>query len=299
MMTLMPAWILLCSISPAYCYELAEGRVFSRGDRMLFENCTFECEPADLNGNCVYLNCRFVLFGNTVLEDVYGTGVVFLNCHFTSEVGGTLFMAAHAGQITLVDCSFDGKADRVEWAPALDVSLRCYQSGVTLGGKEILVSNGVLQTVTMEDHGLLDAYKFTHDGVVYYNIFNLLSGDDRWDPLEMRSIVSAAEEYSGRSLTGLPVTMTISPTSVTVDGTVPDMIGIKLSYSLMSGSDQIPQKVFWEMSANDVLDFAPNTVTDSGCSLFSTQQGSSPVTVTVSAVTEYGLEASTTLLVTP
>lgn len=297
--TVLLVWMFFCHLSSAFCFEPTGGCVFSKGSRMLYENCTFDCEPSDLNGNCVYLNCIFYLEDNTLMTDIQGTGVVFLNCRFISDAEGVLYISANAGQTVLVDCSFEGRTDRLEWAPSLPVSLRCYQSGVTLNGREALVSDGVSQTVSMDNHGLLDAYKFVLDGQTYYNVYNLLSGNDGWDPLKMRTVVSAAEEYHGRQFTGLPIAMTLTPLSTTVNGGMLDMIELELTSKLMSGDVKSPQKVFWEMSDNNVLNFAPNTVTDSGCSVFSTSQGSSSVTVTVSAFTEYGLEASSTLLVTP
>lgn len=56
---------------------------------------------------------------------------------------------------------------------------------------------------------LMDAYLFEYKGKKYYNLPNLLNGNDGWDPTGMNTLVKEAEIKLGRRLTGIPVAMTM------------------------------------------------------------------------------------------
>ncbi|MDE6561853.1 MAG: hypothetical protein K2K75_10770, partial [Muribaculaceae bacterium] len=56
---------------------------------------------------------------------------------------------------------------------------------------------------------LRKAYKVEHQGHSFYNLPNLLNGNDGWDPKAMNSTVANAESERGEKLTGLPVTLRI------------------------------------------------------------------------------------------
>jgi hypothetical protein len=69
----------------------------------------------------------------------------------------------------------------------------------------------------MTEKPVLDAYQFLYNGKTVYNTYNLLRGDDDWDPMGIKELVLAAEKASGRMLTNLPTQLLISPTRDTIE----------------------------------------------------------------------------------
>jgi hypothetical protein len=97
-------------------------------------------------------------------------------------------------------------ANYLGWRDIPEKESRNYQYNVRMNGKPVLIETQHQQsTVDMKDKPLLDAYYFVYDGKVVYNTYNLLRGDDDWDPMGIKNSVAAAENKQGRSLTNLPV----------------------------------------------------------------------------------------------
>lgn len=274
------------------CQTYAGGFRYENTGRRLYKDCLFDCSTDSINGNCVFLNCSFQNIGNAPLVHSHGTGVVFLGCKFTVSKDNppTVYITDGGAQAALVDCSFNGVIDSVAWASGSLNPLKFYQYNVTLNGSELIVGD-TLQTVCMDGLPLLDAYRFTLYGDDYYNLYNLLSGPDGWDPIGQEPIVRAAEEYYSRPLTGIPVSMQlITDSFLLTAGQEPSVVTCQTK--LMSGQDASPQMVGWMLSNQDGAAISEPGVTNNSCVVYSISQKDQNSNALLLAVSESGLEAS-------
>ena len=302
--SMVPAQMAVCSGDRNLfrnCRFIGRGALgpFVGGKRTLYDGCYFECGDDALNGNCVYLNCDFNLYGAKPLTSATGTGVAFLGCDFVSHTRGIQYLTGSGGQIALVDCRFDGEMTDVSWTQYAQGYSKCYQSGVTMDDGEYMISEDTLQTVYMDGLPLMDAYKFTYAGKEYYNIYNLLSGSDGWDPMEMSAIVSKAEVYYSKPLTQIPVSLSLTASQTEIGNGIPPA-KIDVAVQLMSGEFVSPRFIGWSTSDECVI-IDETSVSDGSCLAYSnnTLASLSPRQVTVDAVTESGLEAIAHLTIVP
>lgn len=184
--------------------------------RRLYDNCRFECYDDALNGNAVYVNCTFDLYGAAPIYESAGSGTVFLGSLFNTYFSDVLYLTGK-GRVTLVDCDFKGDCATVFWTNNPRAYDRYYQEGVTLRGTDYTVSQDSLITIDMSGLRLSEAYSFTYKGVKHYNIYNLLQGSDGWDPLKQEKTLSAVKSYYGRSFTDLLTELVIEPQSASIE----------------------------------------------------------------------------------
>jgi len=183
--------------------------------RSLYDNCYFECTDDALSGSAIYLGCRFTFHSGKPFYSTASTGAIFLDCDIHTLVSGTQYLTKVPGPVTMIDTRFTSDQP-VELRWTRDTSaVRCYQSGVTLNGSPVIIDADRPQlSADISSSPLLRAYKVTMpDGSAIYNIPNLLSGTDGWDPLDMRSDIIKAENVLATPLLSLPVTMRLTPSS--------------------------------------------------------------------------------------
>ncbi len=285
------AWVLM-AYPAGECQTYAGGYRYENTGRRLYKDCLFDCLADSLDGNCVFLNCSFQNIGNAPVVHSRGTGVVFLGCNFTASQDNapTVYLTDGGAQAALVDCSFNGGIDSVAWVSGPGNPLKFYQYNVTLNGSDLIVGD-TLQTVCMDGLPLLDAYRFSLYGDDYYNLYNLLSGPDGWDPTGQEPVLRAAEEYYSRPLTGIPVSMRLFTESFLLTaGQEPSVVTYQTR--LMSGQDASPQMVGWMLSNQDDAAISESGVTDNRCAVYSISQKDQNSTALLQAVSESGLEAS-------
>lgn len=283
------------------CCEATAGNHWTKDGRVLYEGCEFCDDDMPSDVSCVYLNCRFNLSGQSVIDRTQKAGCVFLNCDFVTEAK-ILYLTLHGGQVALVDCRFTGSTDSIAWSACHNDAV-CYQSGVMLNGGEYLIDEESPSSVVMDGLPLLDAYRFRFAEKDYYNVYNLLSGYDGWDPLAMADTVLMAQEYYGRRFSGLPVMMSLS--AMTPDDAVPEVQKASMTARTMSGAYVTPAFVGWSVS-DDRLEIDENRISAENCYIMmqpsdslhaasenaETDNAATVDAATVSAVTDYGLEAS-------
>lgn len=188
------------------------------GTRTLFYNCHFECYHDSLMGYGVYLDCDFDFYEESPVYKLFSS--VFLNCKFTSYITGDKQGVSNIPDTgAIIDSNFirDVKFGKIDvlWSIYADLelpTLRAYQSNVTLNGQPIVISeHSKAMTVDIANHpDLLAAYKFVYKGKTYYNTYNLLRGNDDWDPMGIKEIVAAASFETGKDIDNIPVSLTVS-----------------------------------------------------------------------------------------
>ncbi|MFT2009359.1 hypothetical protein ACMA1I_11845 [Pontibacter sp. 13R65] len=192
---------------------------FVGGKRVLFDRCHFESTDDALCGTGVYLNSTLDVYGSKPFYHTTGTGAVLLGSEIRSFTHDKQFFTKANGQVSVVDTRFiTGLKTYVGWRDVVTAETRNYQYKVSQNGKPLFIGlNDTAATVEMGGKPLLNAYFFEYQGKAYYNTYNLLSGDDGWDPMGIKEVVLAAEKEHKKPLTMLPVQMLVSPTNVTIE----------------------------------------------------------------------------------
>lgn len=176
--------------------------------RSLYDNCYFESTDDALSGSAVYLNCKFLFCSSKPFYSTDQTGAVFLNCDIKSLCDGTQHFTKVPGQVTAIDTRFTGNDNlNIGWTrDASDV--KCFQHNVSLNGKPYTIDAERPELwVALDGNSLMDAYVVECNGERFYNLPNLLNGNDGWDPMGMNDKVARAEKALGKKLTGIPVSM--------------------------------------------------------------------------------------------
>lgn len=150
--------------------------------RTLFKDCHFEMTDDALEGRAVYLGCSFDFYGGKPFYSTFGTGAVLLDCDFNIMHDNTQCFTKVEGQVVVVDCRFHNpKGVAVDWNKSPSGLCVCYQYNVLMNGKPFVMQGGEMgATVVMDTLPLLRAFKLTNGD---YNLYNLLSGTDGWNPL--------------------------------------------------------------------------------------------------------------------
>jgi len=274
---------------------------FLGGKRVLFDRCHLECTDDALTGTAVYLNCTLDFYSSKPFGGTSGTGAVFLNCDIRSFSGGKQFFTKMDGQIAVVDTRILGKPQTYYgWQDYPPLQTRNYQYNVLVNGSEYVIGNNDPdRTVDMTRSTILEAYRVMHQGNVIYNIWNLLRGDDNWDPMSIRTTVEKAEKESGKNYSMLPVRLSISPSKASIEtGKAP----VTLSASLFRfGNYPAPSgQITWSIASADRGLVQLNVAQDSRtCVVIPTHTGEAPARVVITASDPSGLQAACVLEVSP
>ena len=174
---------------------------FNGSRRTLFVNCHFESTDDSLNGTAVYLGCDFDFYGRQPFGSASLYGTVFMDCDFNIKHSEAV-QAVSKGVYphSLIDCRYH--ADRqvtLAWTFRPEEWLRCYQYNISLDGQPAFVGAAKpYNTVVLDQKGQLAAYKlYPHAEPAIYNTFNILRGEDNWDPQGIREKVEALGKIDG------------------------------------------------------------------------------------------------------
>ena len=181
--------------------------------RTLFVNCHFESTDDSLNGTGVYLGCDLDFWGRQPFgsADTYGT--VFLDSDFHIRHGEAVqAVSKGVARHSLVDVRYTaGRPVQLSWTFRPEEWLRCYQYDISLDGAPAFVGAAKpYNTVLLDQKAQLAAYRLTEDdGTVLYNTYNLLRGEDDWDPQGIRERVLALSARDGRDYANIPTCLHI------------------------------------------------------------------------------------------
>ena len=193
---------------------------FVGGKRVLFDRCHFESTDDALCGTAVYLNCTLDFYSSKPFYWTRGTGAIFLNCYIKSYTNGNQFFTKANGQLAVIDTRFSAENSiYIGWNDNLPKETRNYQYQVSLNKKPVLIEkNNPTATIDMSHLSVLNAYRFNYKGKTIYNTYNLLSGNDDWDPMQIKNTVLAAEKEQQQKYTFLPTQLLITPSHSPVYG---------------------------------------------------------------------------------
>ena len=273
---------------------------FLGGKRVLFDCCHFESTDDALNGSAIYLNCTLEFYSSKPFGGAFGTGTIFFNSDIKSFTRGEQYFTKMGGQMVAVDTRiYSETADYLGWRDNPREESRNYQYNVKFNGEPVFI--GMHQpelTVDMTEKALLNAYRFEYKGKVIYNTYNLLRGNDEWDPMGIKELVLSAEKELGRSLINLPTQLLISPTQDSIET---GNEGIILNYKANKfGNYELKgEPITWKIDPKyePFIDLKIND--DGSCEAIPTNESDDVKKVIVTAVTSSGLEAASVLYVSP
>lgn len=274
---------------------------FVGGKRVLFDSCHFEMTDDALCGTGVYLNSTFDFYSSKPFYRTNGTGAVFLNCAVNSYVSGEQYFTKANGQMAVIDTRFttpDGTY--LGWQDVVPAETRSYQYGVKQNEKDVVIGKqNLLNTVSLNKKPLLYAYRFTSNGGVIYNTYNLLQGDDGWDPMHIKDAVKDAEKNLKTGLTKIPVQLLIQPTKVNIETGKND---VTLSAKLLrfGNYDHQGEKISWRVAKGyqSLVRLVPGK-DGFTCKVVPVNNFNDAKDVIIIASTAAGLEAASVLTVKP
>ncbi len=179
--------------------------------RSLYDKCYFECTDDALSGSAVYLDCSFTFFSSKPFYSTAETGAVLLNCDITCLGTGEQYFTKVPGQVTAIDTRFQSENPiEIQWTrDASDII--CRQENISLNGKPYTIdANRPELGPKLDNSTLRDAYVIEYEGKKYYNLPNLLNGNDGWDPKGMNDVIARIERKKNNKLTGLPVAIRVT-----------------------------------------------------------------------------------------
>lgn len=156
----------------------------SGAKRLFFDHCHMECTDDALANNGVYLSCTIDLYGQKPFYTTHKCGAVFLDCDFTVYSGSKMMFTKVSGPLTIINSRYKAADNTsIAWTTYPDKTLRCYTSNFLFNGMPYKIgANNPQNTIDIYDKPLIDAFVTKKDGQTFYNIANLLGGDDGWDP---------------------------------------------------------------------------------------------------------------------
>jgi hypothetical protein len=268
--------------------------------RTLFDRCHFESTDDALNGTAVYLNCTFDFYSSKPFYRTNGTGAVFLNCDIQSFTRDQQYFVKAGGPVATIDTKFTGKnLTYLGWRDNPETETRCYQYNTSLNNKPIILSNDIPNaTVEMSGKEILNAYRFEYDNQIIYNTYNLLRGNDNWDPMGIKDKIAKAEKETDKNYSSVPTLLTVQPTRKTLE-TGKDSLQLEATVYRFGNYELKGEKITWK-TAPEYQSLIKLKVNNEGkCTVVPTNEGNETKEVIILASTASGLESASVLQIAP
>lgn len=274
---------------------------FAGAKRIIFDKCYFESTDDALCGTGVYLDCKFTFFSSKPFYSTSGTGAVFLNCDFEVLTQHRQYLAKVGSPVTIVDSRFrnSGSPLYIGWTQDPSDDLRCYQYNVSLNDAPILINNEKPEvTVDMSNKPILEAYRIEHNGNIIYNTYNLLRGNDEWDPMGVKEQIQQIEQQTGKNLTNIPTLIKITPSLTSIESGITQS---ELSSRIMrfGNYEYKGEAIRWSTLPQQQELVTLSDDLNSTCLVTGVNKDEETQQVIVKASTALGIEAATPLMVSP
>lgn len=268
--------------------------------RTLFDRCHFESTDDALNGTAVYLDCTFGIYSSKPFGHTSGTGAVFLNCDIQSFTRDKQYFVKGTGPIAAIDTRFTAEnLNYIGWREIPETEARYYQYNISLNKKPITVSNDIPNTtVDMTGKTILDAYRFEYNNAVVYNTYNLLKGNDDWDPMGIKAIIEKAEKETGKNFSSIPTQLIVKPSRQTLE-TGKDNITLEATVNRFGNFEIKGEKVVWKIAPEYQSLVKLEVKEDGKCVVIPTNTSNETKEVIVTASTVAGLEAASVFQIAP
>ena len=270
--------------------------------RILFDHCHMESTDDALTGTGVYLNCTLDFWGARPFWCSDKSGAVFLNCDFTvCHDERRQYFCKAVGPLSIIDCRYHvGRPLYAGWTHTPTDWLRCYQHQVTMDGQPYVIgAEKPYNTVCLEQKEQLKAFRLTTDeDSVIYNTYNLLRGDDDWDPLHVRPVIEALGRRDGKNYADMATCLSVTPLAATLQtGGTPLRLKATVQRHANYPLDNVP--VRWKIQPGCETYARLSTDVGYECTVTPTLHTDQPKQFSVMAYTDDGLEGAAELTVIP
>ena len=267
--------------------------------RILFNKCHMESTDDALTGTGVYLDCTLHFYGQKPFWRSDMGGAVFLNCDFyVCHEEDRQYFCKSVGPLSIVDCRYHSKKPvYAGWTHDPTGWLRCYQYNVN-GQPYVIGADKPYNTVCMDQLNQLRAFRLEEHGEVLYNTYNLLRGEDDWDPLQVKDRVIAIGKRDGKDYTRMPSCLSVEPLTASIQTggrTVRLTATVKRHCNYVLNN--VPVK--WKVQQGYEKNVKLSTSEGYECVVEATNVEDETKHFTVIAYTEDGLECATELTVAP
>jgi|GEM_PF-37890 len=245
------------------CKFISYLNVFARSNephRAYYKECFFQCTDdaigtGDIN---VFEKCDFRLYSNHPSGSASNIMQMYLGCNFESVLrdpgaDATIFFAKKNNVFALLDCKFTGNVSRLEWTDIPADDARHYVYNNFLNGKPAMVSTSKPELSVHLTEQTVKAFKVAGE----YNIYNLLRGDNDWDPAGQKNRLG---KYGD-----LPFRLKLEANSTTIR---PEKErSLIVSYTIYPNRVRAVAPVRWKSSNEDILTIVENkdqTITVTG-----------------------------------
>jgi len=233
------------------CRFISFLNVFAAGrepERAYFKNCFFQCtdDAIGSGGMSIFERCRFRFYANHPSWGGSRILQAYLGCSFETvlrdpKANPTIFFAKNNAIFAVVDCHFDGNARRLEWTDILSNQARHYVYHNTLNGEPVMISAGHPELSVELSEESLKAFKIGDQ----YNIYNLLRGDDDWDPARQKELLNQYGDLAFR--------LQLNASKTLLDGATG--AEVKVSYILYPARTRQETPIKWTVSDPKLLSF--------------------------------------------
>ena len=202
--------------------------------------------------------------------------------------------------MTAIDTRFTAQnLDYIGWREIPATEARYYQYNISLNAKPINVGKDFPNTtVDIAGKELLNAYRFEFNNAVVYNTYNLLRGNDDWDPMGIKSIVEKAEKATGKNYSSIPTLLTIKPTGQTLE-TGKDSATLEATVNRFGNYELKGEKLSWKIAPEYQSLVKLEIKEDGKCDVIPINKGNETKEVIVTASTLSGLEAASVFQIAP
>ena len=283
---------------------------FVSSKRALYKDCHLESTDDALNGSSksVYLNCDFDFYASKPWYS--SSGSTLLNCDFnithinTSTTGVNYqYLSKAESKYTVIDSRYHASNDyTIDFTDVMSSTFKSYYSNVTLNGEKINY-NGHGVDITNTD--ALSAYKVSDsNGKTIYNVYNLLKGEDEWDPLSQKETITQLNKND------LPTDITLKADNDTYsiqsnNGATTSNVDTTTLRCTVDGSSTYQSDITYTMSnPDDATDNLTDAVTltkndDGSCTVKAITDRLTTINVIVTATDKSGLVSKVQLEVKP
>ena len=269
--------------------------------RILFDRCHMESTDDALCSTGVYLRCSFDFYGQRPFYNSDRYGAVLLDCDFRirHDTPRQYFCKA-VGPLSIIDCRYRAdSACYAGWTHTPTDWLRCYQYHVTMNGQPYVIgADKPYNTICLDQLPMLAAYRLTDTEGTFYNTYNLLRGDDGWDPQQLRARVERLSRRDGRDFGAIASCLHLEPRTLELQtGGAPAEVRAQLMRHGGYPLDNRP--IRWRVQAGYEKYVLLSTDEGGRCTLTAANDEDLPQHFSVIASTDEGHEAAVELTVRP
>ncbi|MFD2162467.1 hypothetical protein ACFSJU_08680 [Paradesertivirga mongoliensis] len=169
--------------------------------RAYYTKCFFQCTDDAIGSGdiSVFDRVNFKFYSNHPSWGGSSILQAYLGCNFETVLrdpgaNSTLFFAKNNNIFAVIDCQFNGNATKLEWTDHPSDNARHVVHNNTLNKQNTTISTGKPELSVKLNSKSLQAFKVANE----YNVYNLLRGDDDWDPAKQKTRLAAYSDLPYR-----------------------------------------------------------------------------------------------------